>query len=265
MISDTQAGGSVASTEVLMNSMLGGLRWGLDRMLAVGYGVAYDYIFERFGPYQTLKSEVLDLVGASVPEGVSRRDVRVLDIACGPGNMTITLAEAGFSVVGVDPYGALVEVAREKRRARHLANLAFREGDLARGSAFASVTFDQVVNIHSLYLHPEPRRLLREACRVLKPGGTAIFVNRARRISHWSTLRTLQAGEGSRAALRSLLWVAPNSIFEALRRPTGEPHYWDEDAFGQALQEAGFTVLGLRRTFLEGSSLLALARRDTGE
>lgn len=262
MLSGTQTGNAMAATEVLMNSVLGGVQWGLDRMLAVGYGVVYDYIFEQFGPYQQLKAEVLGLLEASVPPGLSRRDIHVLDVACGPGNMTVTLAEAGFSVVGVDPYGALVEVAREKRRAQHLANVAFRQGDLAHDNGLKSASFDQVVNIHSLYLHPAPHRLLREAHRVLKPGGHAIFVNRTRQVSQWSTVRDLRQREGTAAALRSLLWVVPNSIFEAARKRAGEPNYWDADAFGDALRDAGFTVLDLRPTFLNGSSLLALARKD---
>jgi ubiquinone/menaquinone biosynthesis C-methylase UbiE len=262
MLSNVQAGHALAATEVVMNSLLGGLHWGLDRMTAIGYGVVYDYIFEGFKPYQALKREVLELAEAATPEGTNRRDVHILDVACGPGNMSVTLAEAGFSVVGVDPYDALVDVAREKRRAQHLGNLAFRHGDLAEGVTFKPASFDQIVNVHSLYLHPAPARLLAEAFRVLKPGGTAIFVNRTRQVSPWSTVRELEAREGLGAAARSLLWVVPNSIFEALRRPTGTPHYWDEATFDRALRTAGFTVLQIRRTFLNGSSLLAVVRRE---
>ena len=248
-----------------MNSVVGGLAWGLDRMLAVGYGVLYDYIFDRFPPYQALRAEVIEMLEGTVAAATPRRDVHVLDIACGPGNMTVTLAEAGFSVTGVDPYGALVEVAREKRRAQRLTNVAFRHGDLARGGTLKSAAFDRLVNIHSLYLHPTPDRLLREAHRVLKPGGFGIFVNRTRQVSDLTTLRELKAREGFGAALRSLLWVVPNSIFEAVRKRSGAPHYWNEDVFGHALRDAGFTVLTMRRTFLHGSSLLAFVRKDTEE
>jgi SAM-dependent methyltransferase len=234
-------------------------------MLAVGYGVLYDYIFAKFAPYQGLRAEVVDLLESTVPSGAARRDVHVLDVACGPGNMTVTLAEAGFSVTGVDPYGALVEVAREKRRAQHLTNVAFRQGELARGNTFKTSTFDLVVNIHSLYLHPHPERLLREAWRVLKPGGYAIFVNRTRQVSDWATVRELKNRDGLPAALRSLLWVVPNSIFEATRKRTGGPYYWNEEAFDAALRVAGFTLLTMRRTFLHGSSLLAFVRKDTEE
>jgi len=31
-------------------------------MLSVGYGVVYDFVFERFGPYRNLKTEVLSLI-----------------------------------------------------------------------------------------------------------------------------------------------------------------------------------------------------------
>ncbi|MBI4610284.1 MAG: methyltransferase domain-containing protein [Candidatus Rokubacteria bacterium] len=244
--------------------LVGGIRWGLDRMLSVGYGVVYDFIFERFAPYLSLRREVLALVETSVPESVDRRDVHVLDVGCGPGNFAVSLAEAGFSVVGIDPYAALVELAREKRRAKHLPNLAFRHADLTIGNTFRDGAFDQVVNIHSLYLNPTPDRLLRETYRVLKPGGSAVFVNFTRRVWLRATFRAVRARAGLSAALRCLLWLLPNSIFEATRTQIG-PHYWEEDEFSRRLRDAGFTVLEMRRTFLDGASLLAWARKDSDE
>src|SRR5919198_2497306 len=190
------AGGTLGAGRGGMNSLFGGLQWSLDRMLSVAYGVVYDFIFERFAPYQELQDEVRMLVETSVPAAVDRREVRVLDIACGPGNFTCLLAECGFTVTGLDAYGALVEVAKEKRRARHLANVAFRHADLARGNTIREGTFDQVVNIHSLYVHPAPDALLREAYRVLKPGGHAVFVNHTRQVGLWSTLREIQRRGG---------------------------------------------------------------------
>jgi len=245
----------------MMKAAADEVRGWLDRMLSVGYGVVYDYVYPRFSHYQRLQAEVRDLVEAAVPARVERRDVRVLEVGCGPGNFTCALAEAGFSVTGLDAYAALVEAAKEKRRSRHLSNLAFRRGELTRGNTFRDETFDQVVSIHSLYAHPAPDQLLREAYRVLKPGGHAVFVNHTRQIGRWSTLRELARRDGLGAALHGLLWVLPNSIFEAARRRVG-PHYWDEDTFAARVRRSGFSVLAMRRTFLGESSLLVWARKE---
>src|SRR5207253_11191030 len=103
--------------------------------------------------------EVRTLVEASVPAAVDRREVRVLDIACGPGNFTCLLAECGFTVTGLDAYGALVEVAKEKRRAKHLSNVALRHADLTRGNTLREGAFEHVANIHSPYVPPAPEQL----------------------------------------------------------------------------------------------------------
>ena len=246
-----------------MGSLQGGLQWTIDRMLSVGYGLVYDYIFEQFGPYQRLQGEVLELVErAAKATSPDRRAFQVLEIDCGPGNFTFVLAEAGFSVLGLEPYGALVELAREKRRARRRANLAFSQGDLAKVPNLRDASFDQIVNVHSLYAHADPLALLAHARRVLKPGGHAIFVNHTGPVQARRTFRELRARAGLGAALRCLLlWLAPHRLFEATRRRTG-PHYWSEETFTARLQAAGFVVLETRRTFLNGASLLVWATTE---
>ena len=96
----------------IMKATIDALRGWLDRVLSIGYGVVYDYVYPRFSYYQRLQAEVRDLVEAAVPAQVERRDVRVLELACGPGNFTCALAEAGFTVTGLDAYAALVDVAK---------------------------------------------------------------------------------------------------------------------------------------------------------
>jgi ubiquinone/menaquinone biosynthesis C-methylase UbiE len=227
-------------------------------MLAVGYGVVYDYILEHFDPYRRLQREVLAAVEAEA--GAERAAVRILDIGCGPGNFSLMLAEAGFTVVGVDAYGPLISLAQEKRRTQRLSNLAFKHGDLVKDSPFRSEHFDQVINVHFLYAHGDPASVLRAAYRVLKPGGHGVFVNLTRRVPVWATFRQRSEHEGIVPALKSLVWVLPNGIFETFRRQAA-PHYWDEERMATHLREAGFEILALRRTFFDGASLLAAVRK----
>lgn len=259
--SGARARRTAAGPDGFVGILLGGVRWGVDRMLSVGYGLVYDYIYEQFRPYQELQAEVLELVAAGVPAGALKRDMHVLEVGCGPGNFTFVLAEAGFNALGLESYAALVELAREKRRAKRLANLAFRHGDLAESAGIRDASFDEVVSIHSLYVHPQPETLLKEAYRILKPGGHAIFVNHTHQVAQWATFREIKVRDGLKPAMSSLLWLLPNCIFEAARRRIG-PHYWDEDRFAVKLRAAGFTVLETRRTFVNGASLLVWARKD---
>ena len=83
-------------------------------------------------------------------------------------------------------------------------------------------------------------------------------------MAQWSTFNEIKRRDGVKPALSSLLWLVPNSIFEAARRRIG-PHYWDETRFAANLRAAGFTVLEARRTFLNGASVLMWARKDTAD
>jgi SAM-dependent methyltransferase len=248
----------IGSTGAPSTSAVSLLRWAIDRWLAVVYGFVYDLIFECFTPYRALEGEVLSLVQAGAPSDTPRRMVRVLDLGCGPGTFALSLAAAGFSVLGIDRYTALLDAAREKRRARGLTNLAFSSLEI---EALGDADFDQLVSVHALYVHPAPDQLVREAARVLKPGGHAIFVNHVKRFAAWPTFRAAVRSTGFLHALGTLVWLVPNVVFETVRRHIG-PHYWNEQEFTTRLGAAGFSVLQVRRTFLDGGSLLVWARRE---
>jgi len=95
---------------------------------------------------------------------------RVLEVGCGTGAVTRTLARwpSVAEVVGVDPSPLFLSKARELGRG--LKNLSFEVAD-GRSLPFEEKTFDVVVYHTTLCHVPEPERALAEGLRVLRPGG----------------------------------------------------------------------------------------------
>lgn len=100
---------------------------------------------------------------------------RVLEIGCGTGCVTRTLARwpGVAAALGIDP--SAVFIARARELSAGIANLSFETGD-GCSLRLAEHSFDVVV-LHTTLCHvPEPAGLLAEAWRVLRPRGTlAVF------------------------------------------------------------------------------------------
>jgi ubiquinone/menaquinone biosynthesis C-methylase UbiE len=93
---------------------------------------------------------------------------RALDVCCGPGFLTVALAERCREAVGLDGTDVFVAHARSESRRRGLANLRFVLGD-AEHMPLADGTFD-VVTCRAAFHHlPVPEAALREMIRVSTP------------------------------------------------------------------------------------------------
>lgn len=103
-----------------------------------------------------------------------RPGMRVLDVGCGPGSITLGLAEvvAPGEVVGIDIDEAQVQRARDIAVERSITNVRFELGDGYR-LLFPDRSFDAVF-AHGVLCHlREPVRALEEMRRVLRPCGIA--------------------------------------------------------------------------------------------
>jgi len=100
---------------------------------------------------------------------------RVLDVACGTGNLAIPIARRGAQVTGVDIAPNLLEQGRERAAAENLT-ITFDEGD-AEQLPYPDASFDTVVTMFGAMFAPRPALVASELARVLKPGGLLAMAN----------------------------------------------------------------------------------------
>jgi len=120
--------------------------------------------------------------------------LRVLDVGCGPGDLSIRVARMCHEVWGVDLTPEMIEIA-EKKVDCEPANVFFHQADACE-LPFDDFCFDTVMTVNALQTMDEPDRAITEISRVLKPGGELLLI-------------TYCYGESSPMDNQSLLnWVA---------------------------------------------------------
>lgn len=158
---------------------------------------------------------------------------KVLDVACGTGDMAVELLRQGCSVTGVDLSKEMMAIAKRKA-----PQAEYRLAD-AEHLPFGDASFDAVTCAFGVRNFVHLEQGLHEMLRVLKPGGRMVILELAtpdsslirpfynlytRRIIPWLGQRLA----GSREAYTYL----PRSIE---RFPKG-------DAFLQLIQNSGFRI-----------------------
>jgi SAM-dependent methyltransferase len=93
----------------------------------------------------------------------------VLEVACGTGHLAEHAMARGATVVGIDVAAPRVALARQR-----VPGATFHEGN-AEALPFDNAHFDVVLCCFGLLHFRQPAQALREAARVLKPGGVCAF------------------------------------------------------------------------------------------
>lgn len=123
--------------------------------------------------------EVAKHIAAGAEEFIVRLNLkpgdRVLDVACGSGNLAIPAARAGAVVTGVDIATNLLNQARARAQAEGV-EAQFDEGD-AEQLPYADASFDVVVSMFGAMFAPRPELVATELVRVCKPGGRIAMAN----------------------------------------------------------------------------------------
>lgn len=99
---------------------------------------------------------------------------RAIDLGCGGGHVSYSVAPHVGSVVAYDLSSEMVGAVAAEAKRRGLDNVETAQGP-AEALPFADASFDAVFCRYTAHHWPDVRRGLREARRVLKPGGFAVF------------------------------------------------------------------------------------------
>src|SRR5882762_10203789 len=105
-----------------------------------------------------------------------QRQARVLDLGCGAGHVSFTVAPRAKEVVAYDLSSEMLSVVAQAAAERGFTNLVTKQG-VAEYLPFEDASFDCVLSRYSAHHWRDFDAGLREAARVLKRGGIAGFVD----------------------------------------------------------------------------------------
>jgi SAM-dependent methyltransferase len=127
--------------------------------------VSDSYLAEVVPMFEPFARDAMRLAGAAPGQ-------RVLDVAAGPGTLSLLAAAAGARVTAVDFAPAMVDKLRERAAAAGVA-IDARVGD-GQALPFADATFDRAYCLFGVLFYPDRAAGFRELARVLVPGGRAV-------------------------------------------------------------------------------------------
>lgn len=140
-----------------------------DRVAAQFGAVAADYVTS---PAHATGEDLAQLTALAEqhPSG------RALDLGCGGGHASFAIAPHCRTVTAFDLSRAMLDAVTGEAARRALPNIETSQGSVA-ALPFADARFDLVVSRYSAHHWADLAAALREARRVLAPGGHALFID----------------------------------------------------------------------------------------
>jgi SAM-dependent methyltransferase len=176
--------------------------------------VSDDYTLELLPMFELFSRDALGL--APTPAGA-----RLLDVAAGPGTLTLMAAESGRSLAAIDFSPQMVTNLKRRLNGAQLG-ADVRLGD-GQALPWGDAEFEAAFSMFGLMFFPDRARGFAELYRVLKPRGTVV-------VSSWAPFEGI-----FKSVMGALAEVLPDIPFGSGKGPLG-----DQDEFAAELRAAGF-------------------------
>jgi demethylmenaquinone methyltransferase/2-methoxy-6-polyprenyl-1,4-benzoquinol methylase len=175
------------------------------------------------------------------------RGVRVLDVACGTGDLSEAFADRGAEVTGVDFTPPMLDIARTKagsRRGRTGAPPTYAHGDATRLD-LPDASFDALSIAFGLRNVGDTASAMREFHRVLRPGGVLAVLEFG--LPSWQPARFFHRLYTERIMPFTATLVARDRSGAYRYLPRSVDTFLSPEGVAQAACAAGFTQPRTRR------------------
>jgi ubiquinone/menaquinone biosynthesis C-methylase UbiE len=134
--------------------------------------------FNRQAKEYARTNQANDMRGMAGLVGLTKTNASsvTLDVACGPGRLTMAFANHAKQATGLDVTENLLDIGRAEAAKLEIENIAFTYGS-ALEIPFASKSFDTVSCRAAFHHFAAPGKVLKELTRVLKPEGEIIIAD----------------------------------------------------------------------------------------
>ena len=110
--------------------------------------------------------------------------VKVADLGCGEGYLTIEAARWASRVIAVDRSEAVLTRAKALARRRRVANVIWKKGELEK-LPIRDASVDVAMLSQALHHAQDPARAVAEAARVTAPGGRVLLLDLRAHDEQW--------------------------------------------------------------------------------
>jgi ubiquinone/menaquinone biosynthesis C-methylase UbiE len=212
---------------------------------------------------------IMHVLGLYAQEAVSLAEVphgsSVLDVACGPGTLSLIVAKKASRVTAVDFSRTMVSIFKRRLKEKRIRHVKVHHGD-GQALPFKDQSFDAAFSMFGLMFFPDRPQGFAELYRTLKSGGRAV-------VSSWAPVSRSPSMKAMFGALRVMNpeMPEPQKAIKSLEDPK---------VFKTEMSGAGFMdvrIIAVRKPFpttsvkkywtmmVEGSAPIVLLRKKLGE